>query len=82
MGLIPDVIQHIMKIVVAGWCSGYSGQHHHPNFSKDMGSNPVWGAVTSVTPNCDGILGAARWLAGGGSPQNNVLHIVAWQADK
>ena len=49
---------------------------------KNMGSNPAWGAVTSESPKCDGMLGAALWLPGGESPQNKFLHIVAWQASK
>ena len=34
-----------------------------------------WGRSHTSSPSCDGILGAARWLLGGGSPHNKFLHM-------
>ena len=50
-------------IIIHRWQDGVVaialGQYDHPHFSKVMCSIPAWGAVTSVTPNFDGILGIA-----------------------
>ena len=66
----------------SGWCSGYSGQYCYPYFSKGHGFESRLGHSHTSPPNRDGILSAALWLPGGGSPKNKFRHIVVWQANK
>ena len=52
------------------------------HFLQGHGFESRLGRSHTSSPNCDGILGAAQQLLGGGSPHNKFLHIVVWQANK